>query len=124
LFLLSYGIFMWNVIPNYSSTMFLEELVTLRLGGDGLATLSIIHLLWVGVLLRYLHNGWRGLARISFEYWGMLILAFYLASAEFYMNSGEGRVLLLNVFLLYALFQQLIESEMLVKIKNKIKHLV
>lgn len=124
LFLLSYGIFMWHAIPAYSFNMFLEEFVTLRLGGDGLATLSIIHLLWVSVLLRYLNKGWRGLAHVSFEYWTMLILAFYMARAEFFMNSGEGKVLLINVFLLYVFFQHMIESKMFVKVKNKMKHLV
>ncbi|WP_199615291.1 permease prefix domain 1-containing protein [Paenibacillus alkalitolerans] len=122
MFLLLYGTFTWDMIQDHSFNLYMEELVTVRLGNEGLATLSIFHLLWVGVLLRFQHKGWRGPARTSYEYWAMLIIAVYMVRAEFLTNSGEGKVLLLNTFLLYVFFQQMIEREMVVKIKNKMKH--
>lgn len=122
IFLLSYGTFTWNMIQFHSFKLFMEELVTFRLGSEGFATLSIFHLLWFGVLLRFLHKGWRGMARTSYEYWAMLIIAVYMVRADILTNSGEGKVLLLNTFLLYVFFQQMIESKMVVKIKNKMKH--
>jgi len=122
MFLLLYGIFTWDMIQLHSFKLFMVELVTFRLGSEGLATLSIFHLLWFGVLLRFLHKGWRSLARTSYEYWTMLIIAVYLVRAEILTNSGEGNVLLLNTFLLYVFLQQMIESGVVVKIKNKMKH--
>ncbi|QYR22420.1 permease prefix domain 1-containing protein [Paenibacillus sp. sptzw28] len=122
MFLLLYSTFTWDMIQYHSFKLFIEEFVTFRLGGEGLATISITHLLWVGVLLRFLNKGWRALARISYEYWAMFIIAFYMMRAELITSSGEGHVLLLNTFLLYVFFQQMIESQIVVKIKNKIKH--
>ncbi|WP_029192616.1 permease prefix domain 1-containing protein [Paenibacillus harenae] len=122
MFLLLYSTFTWDMIQYHSFKRFIEEFVTFRLGGEGLAAISIIHLLWGGILLRFFNKGWRALARVSYEYWAMFIIAFYTMKAELITSSAEGQVLLLNTVLLYVFFQLMIESQIVLKIKNKIKH--
>lgn len=117
--MLLYGVFTWDMIQHHSWKAYIGEMVTVQLGGEGLATLSILHLLWIVVLLRFLHKGWRGAARSSYEYWTMVILAVFLVRTELITDSSEGKVLLLNTFLLYSFFQQMIGADVGLQIKNK-----
>lgn len=122
MFVLFYGTFTWEMVQFHSFEQFMQELVTFRLGGEGFATIFFIHLFWAAALLGYVIKGWRALLRTSYEYWAMISIAIFMIKGEWITNSGERKVLLLNTVLLYVFLQQIIESKMLINIKNKLKH--
>ena len=107
---------------------FISELMSLNFGGDGLFTISVIHLLWITMIITHVSsNSLRkqkifSLIRASFEYWLMLFLAIVIVRTEILTNSGEGKVMILNIFLLYAFLQQVIDPRFLIKSRNIVKY--
>jgi hypothetical protein len=109
---LAYGIYYFNWKP--------------ILDGYGLFTASTLHILWVlmiGCVLivqRSDKNKWYSVIRASFEYWFMILIAIYIVTKEWISFSSEMNVVLLNLFLIYGLLQQLIVPTRILKLMKKL----
>jgi hypothetical protein len=93
-----------------------------------LFTSPMLHLLWVFILSNSMFiqrsnkKKWQSLIRGSFEYWFMIMIAMFIVTKEWISFSSEMKVILLNVFLLYGLLQQLIVPTYILKSWNKLGH--
>lgn len=123
-----YGSFVYFLSQRTSLEYFFNSLFSFRLSGDGLFTNAIIHLLWLFLILVTLQkqsaSRWIPVIKSTFEYWAMIMLALFIVNTELLTNSGEGKVMILNVFLLYVFLQEVVDPEFLIKSKNKVKYLL
>lgn len=123
-----YGGFVLLFLKNISIEYFMSQLVTLELNGNGIFTISVIHFMWIGIMIRALashtsiRNRWIEIVRSSFEYWAMLMISFVIMNSEILTSTGEGKVIIVNVFLLYVFLQKIIEPASLIKSKNQVKY--
>lgn len=96
-------------------------------GLNGLFEYVTIHMLWYVIILVQLLSTnnfvpvWKRICNASFQYWAMLLIAIFLAR---FQSSAEWSVLLLNVFLLYAFFQQTISINCILIWKEKLTRLL
>lgn len=132
--LLFYGTFVYFVCQRFSSEYYVQNIISLiwdeLTGGDGIFRVPTLHLLWliiIAFVLSFSKNKKRrclSVVQSSFEYWAMIMAGLFLVVTETLTNSGEGKVILLNIFLLYGFLQQAIELDFLMKSMNKVKHWV
>lgn len=115
--LILYAYFVYFIIKRTSIEYFKSELFSLNLSGEGLFTISMVHLLWLVLCV----IRWQKVIRASFEYWSMNMIALWVVNSEILTNSGEGKVIILNIFLLYVFLQQVIEPQFLIRSKNKVQ---
>ncbi|WP_227013726.1 hypothetical protein [Paenibacillus psychroresistens] len=100
----------------------------IHLTGYGLFTTPMLHILWILILINIIFlqrsnkKKWHSLIRGSFEYWFMIMIAMYIVTKEWISFSSEMNVILLNIFVLYGLLQQLIVPTYIVKSWNKLGH--
>lgn len=122
-----YGLFFLKSVSLTSLESVSLQMVMLEFGGDGLFTMSGIHLLWVAaVACRIIASPpgqvWKRALQSSFEFWAMNTAALFLAATDLLAGSAEGKVLFLNLVLLYATIQQIIQPQYLVMARNKLKY--
>lgn len=111
---------------SFSIELYIDQLFSLdwdRLtGSSGLFEFVTIHMLWYVVVAFKLFSNenyipvWKRVINASFQYWAMAMIAVFLAR---FQSSGEGAVLYLNVFLLYAFLHQTISINGIVIFKEK-----
>jgi phosphatidylglycerophosphatase A len=127
--LLFYGIFVYYVCQRFSTEYYVQNMISFKwdelTGGDGLFRVPTLHLLWLVIIvfaLTFRKNKkrlWLPVVQSSFEYWAMIMVGFFFAVTETLTNSGEGKVILLNIFLLYGFLQQAIEIDLFKKSLKK-----
>jgi hypothetical protein len=121
-----YGYFIYFIVYENSITYFLHQLLVFRLRGDGFFTLSMMHLLWIIVIIKKLvilplsKQTILNIVQSSFEYWAVIMLSILIIRTEIITNSGEGKVIIGNVFLLYIFLQQFIDTKFFILLKNMI----
>ncbi len=130
-----YSFFLYFFLPQageaYTPELYIQQLFTLewnRLTGPaGLFNLVTLHMFWYVLIVvqLILDNNyipvWKRISNASFQYWAMLLAGVFLAR---WQPSAETSVLLANVFLLYAFFQQILWPEGLIRLKEKISRLL
>lgn len=125
---LLYGYFIYFIVTKDSFSYFVAELLNFRLGGNGLFTISMLHLLWGLVIAKHLFitsfnkQLFLNIVEASFQYWSMIMIAIFISFTELLTNSGEGKVITDNIFLLYVFLQQVIEPKIFIRSNNMIKH--
>lgn len=132
--LLFYGTFVYFICQRFSAEYYVQNIISLKwdelTGGDGIFSEPSLHLLWfmiIAFVLTFSKNKkrqWLSVVQSSFEYWAMVMAGLNIVVTETLTNSGEGKVILLNIFLLYGFLQQAIDLDFLVKSMNKVKHWV
>ncbi len=126
--LLLYASFIYLVVHENSFMYFISELFSFNLSGDGLFTISIIHLLWMIIIGKHLltrsfdKQQLLNIIQSSFKYWSMIIIGLFIIVTELLTNSGEGKVIIGNVFLLYGFLEQVIDPKIFIRSNNVIKH--
>jgi hypothetical protein len=122
-----YGGFAALLLQHVSLKDAFRQMLQWHPGGDGLFTIPVIHLLWaVLVFDRWSSRTARSTRRLaalksSFRYWAMILSALLIVNTGVFSLPAEGKVLALNVFLLYAFLQETIDSTALLRVKNKWK---
>lgn len=130
-----YSFFLYLFLPQmggvFTPELYAQQLFTLdwnRLTGpSGLFNLVTLHMLWYVLILvqLVLANNyipvWKQVCNAGFQYWAMLLAGVFLAR---WQPSAETSVLLANVFLLYAFFQQTLSPEGFIRLKKKIGRLL
>jgi hypothetical protein len=120
-----YGYFIYLMVHQTSFNYFLRELFRFRLSGDGFLTISMIHLLWVVIIIKHLLTSSFSkqhalkIIQSSFEYWAIIMISILIMRTEILTNSGEGKVIIGNVFLLYIFFQQFIGTKLIILSKRR-----
>jgi len=123
-----YGSFIYFIVSVHSFSYFIDELLSPHLGGDGLFTISMIHLFWIIIISKNLFTTFPWKQRVlnitqwSFEYWSMVMIAIFIIITELLTNSGEGKTIIGNIFLLYGFLEQLIDPRIFIQSNNKIKY--
>lgn len=127
--LLFYGTFVYFVCQRFSPEYYVQNMISVKwdelTGSDGLFRVPTLHLLWLVIIvfaLTFRKNKkrlWLLVVQSSFEYWAMIMAGLFLVVTETLTNSGEGKVILLNIFLLYGFLQQAIELDLSKKSLNK-----
>lgn len=130
-----YGYFLQLLLPEsgavFTSGWYIKQLFTLEwgrlAGASGLFNFVTLHMFWYALIaVRLLTDNhyipvWKRIANASFHYWAMLLAAVLLAR---WQPSSELSVLLLNVFLIYAFWQQALSLESLTRLKQKINRMM
>ncbi|MCA0754721.1 hypothetical protein KP806_06630 [Paenibacillus sp. N4] len=122
-----YGLFLLKSVSLTSLESVFLQLIMLDFSGDGLFTMSGIHLLWAAAVVCRINasppgQAWKRAIRSSFEFWAMNTAALFLAATELLAGSAEGKVLFLNLVLLYATIQQVIQPHYLIMARSKLKY--
>jgi hypothetical protein len=129
---IAYGVYASYYVSKVSWSVFLQNIFNFAwrnvVGGTGLFTLPSLHLLWVLMMaiIMFIHGSklkkWHSILRGSFEYWFMIMIAMFIVTKDLLSFSSEMKVILLNVFLLYGLLQQLIVPIYIITSFNKLEH--
>jgi hypothetical protein len=127
--LLVYAVFLGLAVRLTSFEFVWNQFTSLTAGGDGLFTMSIIHLTWVAIvasqlITRSTTSAWVSAVRSSFRFWTMNLAALLTAQTELLSDSGEGKVFLLNLFLLYGALHGIIQPQFMVITKSKLQYWV
>ncbi len=126
--LLLYAAFLFFVVRLTSLELVWTQFTTLSWSGDGLFTMSIIHLMWAAVVAYRLISSSSSSARMSaavrssFEFWMMNLVSLLIVSSGLLSDSGEGNVFILNLFLLYGTLHQVVNPRFMVITKNKLQY--
>jgi hypothetical protein len=97
-------------------------------GGYGLFNSPSLHLLWIMMIISILFvqrsnkKKWQSMIRGSYEYWFMIMIAMFIVTKEWLDFSNEMIVILLNVFLLYGLLQQIVVPARIQKSISKLEY--
>jgi hypothetical protein len=125
-----YGYFIYFMANESSFKFFLRELFRLRLGGDGFLTISMMHLLWGIIIIKHLLTGFFSkesamkILQCSFEYWAVIMISLLIIRTEILTNSGEGKVIIGNIFLLYGFLQQFIDGNLILRSLGFMKSII
>lgn len=127
---ISYSFFVYLVITQSSFEFVLSQFTSFTLSGEGLFTIPMLHIFWVLIIILswFSNTGSRSIrfviTKSTFRFWTMIAISFAIVVFEILTNSGEGKVILLNVFLLYGFLQEVIHGNFVVRTKNKIGYLI
>lgn len=123
-----YGSFLFITIQMNSIGYLVSQVTTISFEGNGLFTISSIHILWIlFILISITSNSskvssFTNILKSTFQFWAMILFALILVKTEILTSSSEAKVFILNIFLLYGFLQQVINPRFVFIAKNKIQY--